>query len=132
MKTIQPSSLKSGTFLLQLPPLYASRLYSLVKRLAWGGLVNSVAALFLLRVSEEQPFSRIIKEKYIGAFVLVQLVVVPLLLVLWAVLKPRGYTEKRSLWILPLFLPLFAIDFFLMEVAGLFACWAIWPPNFAL
>ena len=112
-------------------PAYTSRIYSLVKRLAWGLFFNGIGALFLLRVSEERPFSGIVREKHIGVFILVQLAVVPILLALWALVKPRRYTEWRSLWILPVFVPLFMIDFFLMEAAYVFACWAIWPPQFA-
>lgn len=146
MKTIQPAPIKSGNNQLLLPPLYTSRIYSLVKRLAWGLFLNGACALLTLFVAEKLTdsgmfreqniilytlYHRIINGKNIGIFILVQLAVVPIFLVVWSLLKPRRYANKPSLWVLLLFIPLFVIASFLTGVAVMFASWSVWPPQFA-
>ena len=114
------------------PTFYVSRFYSLVKRLAWGLFVNSILVLLSSQcVFNEWVHLRRIREKNIGVFLLVQLGVVPILLVLWALLKPRRYKVTPSLWTLPLFLTMIAMDCLLATGAYMFSAWLVWPPQFA-
>lgn len=117
--------------LLILPRCYPSRFYSLVKRLAWGLFFNALISLCLQCVASNNRQNLFGDEKKLGVLFLVLLAVVPVLLVLWALLRPRLYAEKRSYWTLLLFLPLFAVDYFLTVCAIVFAYWMVWPPQFA-
>ena len=105
-----------------------SRLHSICKRLSWSLVLNG--ALVLFELSRFRNWFGI-DEKTLGRRTLVQVFLVPVAVFTWGVLAPRNY-PKRPHWLkLLLFVPVFAIGFFLSEMAFVFSWWSIFPPHFA-
>ena len=106
----------------------ASRLHSVCKRLSWSLVFNGGLVLFELSHFENW-FG--IGEKTLGRWAVVQIFLVPVAALAWGVFAPRKYPERPHWLELFLFVPVFAIGFFLSEGAFMFSWWNIFPPQFA-
>ncbi len=106
----------------------SSRLHSACKRFSWTLVWNGAFVLFeLARLPEFFGFS----VDNVARLTLVQVFLVPAVALAWGLFSPRKYSKCPHWLELFLFVPLFAIGFFLSEMAFVFSWWNIFPPQFA-
>ena len=112
------------------PPFFVSRLYSLVKRLAWGFFISGILA-FAAVLDPPWRTSQFPRPE-VDILILAGIISMPIILVLWSVFYPRHYAEKPSFLTFFLFFPMLGTGAFLSGLSFLLAYSRLYPPMVAL